>query len=92
MGAPAGNQNARKQNRVLTDSLRRELTQHPEDVLAITRKLIEAAKSGEAWAQTLVHDRSDGKVPQPVVGDNEEDPINILSRIERVVRKPEGEK
>ena len=75
MGAPIGNTNAKKQNRILTDSLRRELTQNPEDVLAITRKLIEAAKAGEPWAQTLVHDRSDGKVPQPIVGDEDHPPV-----------------
>jgi hypothetical protein len=88
MGAPVGNTNASKKNRLLTDSLRRELTQNPSDVLAITRKLIEAAKSGEAWAQALIHDRSDGKVPQPVVGDADEDPIQVEGRIKLV--KPEG--
>ena len=88
MGAPIGNSNAKKQNRLLTDSLRRELTQNPEDVLAITRKLIESAKAGEPWAQALVHDRSDGKVPQPIVGDDELPPV-----IQGVVRltKPDGE-
>ena len=87
MGAPIGNSNAKKQNRLLTDSLRRELTQNPEDVLAITRKLIESAKAGEPWAQALVHDRSDGKVPQPIVGDDELPPV-----IQGVVRltKPDG--
>jgi hypothetical protein len=89
MGAPVGNTNAAKKNRILTDSLRRELTQKPEDVLAITRKLIEAAKAGEAWAQALVHDRSDGKVPQPIVGDADEDPVQIEGVIK--LKKPEAE-
>jgi hypothetical protein len=71
MGAPIGNTNGTKKHRLLSDSLKRELTQNPDDVLAITRRLIEAAKAGEPWAQTLVHDRSDGKVPQPIVGDDE---------------------
>jgi hypothetical protein len=74
-GAPVGNQNAAKKNRLLTDSLKRELTQNPEEVLAVTRKLIEAAKAGEPWAQALIHDRCDGKVPQPVVGDDEHPPV-----------------
>jgi hypothetical protein len=87
MGAPPGNTNASKKNRLLTDSLKRELTQNPDDVLAITRKLIDAAKAGEAWAQSLVHDRSDGKVPQPLVGDADEDPIQVEGRIKLV--KPE---
>lgn len=71
-GAPLGNRNGTKKNRLLTDCLKRELTQNPDDVLAVTRKLIEAAKAGEAWAQALIHDRVDGKVPQPLVGDDDE--------------------
>lgn len=87
MGAPIGNTNAKKKHRLLTDALRRELTQRPEDALAITNKLIEAAKAGEPWAQALVHDRSDGKVPQPIVGDDEEAPIQIQGVI--ALTKPE---
>lgn len=80
-GAPIGNKNGLKKHRILGDTLKRELTQNPEDVLAIARKLIESAKAGEAWAQQLVHDRVDGKVPQPVVGDDEEDAIRTVSEV-----------
>jgi hypothetical protein len=73
VGAPVGNQNGAKQKRLLTDTLKRELTQRPEDVLAIANKLIEAAKAGEPWAQSLIHDRVDGKAPQPIVGGDDED-------------------
>lgn len=84
MAAPEGNQNARKRNRMLTDALKRELTQNPEDALAVTRKLIECAKNGESWAQVLIHERVDGKVPQAIVGDDEEAPIRTLHRIELI--------
>lgn len=83
-GAPEGNKNGAKKNRLLTDALRRELVQNPEDALAITRKLIECAKAGESWAQTLIHDRCDGKVPQPIVGDDDEPPIQI-QKVERAI-------
>ncbi len=83
MGAPQGNRNAAKKQRLLTDCLKRELTQNPEDILAITRKTIEAAKAGEPWAQQLAYDRSDGKVPLPIVGDDEEAPIQV-AKIELV--------
>jgi len=88
-GAPVGNRNARRQNRLLTDSLRRELTQNPEDVLAITRKLIESAKAGEAWAQALVHERSDGKMPQALIheGDEEGGPVRF-QKVERALVRP----
>lgn len=84
-GAPVGNQNASKAKRMLTDALRRELTQNPDDVVAIARKLIEAAKAGEPWAQTLIHDRVDGKAPQPLTGGDEDDnPIRTVTRIELI--------
>jgi hypothetical protein len=84
-GAPVGNQNAAKAKRMLTDALRRELTQNPEDVRLIARKLIESAKAGEPWAQTLIHDRVDGKAPQPLTGGDEDDaPIRTVTRIELV--------
>lgn len=82
-GAPVGNQNGVKKQRLLTDTLKRELTQRPEDLLAIANKLIESAKNGEAWAMALIHDRVDGKAPQPIVGGNEEDdPIRHAHTVE----------
>lgn len=83
-GAPEGNKNSTRERRMLTNALRRELTQNPEDVLAIARKLIEAAKAGEAWAQSLIHDRVDGKVAQPIVGDDDLPAVRV-ERIERVL-------
>jgi hypothetical protein len=83
-GAPEGNQNARKRNRMLTDALKRELTQNPEDVKAVARKLIDSAKAGDSWAQNLIWDRLDGKVPQPIVGDDDEPPVKV-EKIERVL-------
>lgn len=76
-GAPLGNQNGAKRNRILTDALKRELTQNPEEVQKIARKLIERAIEGDAWAQTLIYERCDGKVPQAIVGDDGEPPVRI---------------
>jgi hypothetical protein len=84
MSAPVGNQNARKRNRMLTDALKRELTQNPEDVTKIVRKLIDRAIEGDSWAQALIHERVDGKVPQAIVGDDEEAPIRLVNRVELV--------
>lgn len=85
MAAPVGNQNGRKRNRLLGDTLKRELAQKPEDVLAIAIKLIEDAKAGDAAARNLLFDRVDGKVPQPVVGDDESDPITLREILIRSV-------
>jgi len=84
-GAPLGNQNGVKRNRILTDALKRELTQNPEDVLLIARKLIERAKEGDSWAQTLIYERCDGKVPQAIVGDDELDPLRVVTHITREI-------
>lgn len=83
-GAPVGNRNGAKKNRLLTDALRRELVQNPDDALAIARKTIECAKNGEPWAQALAYERMDGKVAQAIVGDDEEAPISVVTRIELV--------
>lgn len=84
-GAPIGNTNGAKKNRLLTAALKRELTQSPDDVTAIARKLIESAKQGEPWAMSLIHDRVDGKAPQPLVGgDDEDNPISLSLAVEYV--------
>lgn len=64
MGAPVGNKNATKQTRMLSDALRRELTQDPEKVRRVALKLLSSAEAGEPWAQNLIWERVDGKIPQ----------------------------
>lgn len=70
---------------MLSDALKRELTQKPEDVLAIALKLIEDAKLGDSAARSLLFERVDGKVAQPVVGDDEHDPITLREILIRAV-------
>lgn len=84
-GAPEGNHNARKRPRLLTDALRRELTQKPEEALGVARKLIESALAGESWAQNLLWERSEGRMPQAIVGDDEQDPISLREILIRSV-------
>lgn len=86
MAAPVGNTNAAKKNRMLTDALKRELTQNPEEVTAIARKLIDRAKEGDAWAQALIYERCDGKVPQALIGgDEDEPPIQVKEILIRAI-------
>jgi hypothetical protein len=87
MGAPLGNTNGSKRNRVLGDALKRELAQKPDDVVKIVRKTIDAAIAGEPWAQTLVYERVDGKMPQAIVGDDDEPGIKF-SRVAPHHRRP----
>jgi hypothetical protein len=74
MSAPVGNKNAAKSKRLIGDCIKRELTQRPNDVLAIVNKAIEQAIQGDMQARSWLAERSDGKVPQPVVGGDEDDP------------------
>ena len=50
------------------------------------RKLLE---QGEVSSIREIADRLDGKVPQAVVGDDDLDPIRLITRIERVIVKPD---
>lgn len=50
--------------------------------------LVTKAIAGDVQAIKEVADRIDGKVPQALVGDDGEDPISVVGRIERVVVRP----
>lgn len=55
---------------------------------AVAEALVDKAISGDVAAIKEVADRIDGKVPQALVGDNDEDPINLIGRIERIIVRP----
>jgi len=53
---------------------------------AVADALLDKAMAGDVAAIKEVADRLDGKVPQAVVGgDDTENPINLVARIERVI-------
>lgn len=56
----------------------------------IARNLIDMAMNdgGKLEAIKELADRSDGKVPQAIVGDDESDPINIVNRVIREIVRP----
>lgn len=83
----AGNSNSgRKAEKPFRDALRMELAAIGEDhkaLRAIARKLIEAAMTeGKLDAIKELADRTDGKVPQAIVGDDEFDAINHNVRLD----------
>ena len=88
-GAPLGNTNGRKKNRLLGDALKRQLTQQPEKVEAIAKQLIEDATSVQpdvrAEARKLLFERVDGKMPQAIVGDNDEPPLQIGRVVRHII-------
>lgn len=87
-----GNQAAknRRTPKPFADALRMELLAAGEDHKAlrtIARNLIGLASDdgGKLDAIKEIADRLDGKVPQAHVGDDDADPIRLVTRIERVI-------
>lgn len=74
------------------DALRLEIAAAGDDHKALRRvaaALLNQAYSGDMPAIKELADRMDGKVPQGVVGGDEDDnPVNVLHRIERVIVDP----
>ena len=85
----AGNANSgRRQEKPFRDALMLEIKAREGDergLRKIARNLLMQAEANELPAIKELADRVDGKVPQAVIGDNDEDPINMLHRIERVI-------
>jgi hypothetical protein len=93
----AGNANSgRKAEKPFRDALRIELAAIGDDQKAlrqIARNLIRMAmdETGKLDAIKELADRSDGKVPQAIVGGDEDDnPVSVVTRIEIVAPSVDG--
>lgn len=88
----AGNANSgRKQEKPFRDALRLEIAKAGPNSKAlrnIAKKLIEMAEAGDMQAIKEFADRIDGKVPQGVVGKDEDSPVEMVHRIERHIVRP----
>lgn len=72
-GGQPNNTNALKRGAFLR-ALTLELTQNPEQLRKVVKRLIESATKGEAWAITTLADRLDGKpITGRFIGDVEND-------------------
>lgn len=90
MGAPLGNKNGAN-GKQFRQALRRALAHKhgsvEDGLLAVARKLVEAAEQGEMAALKEIADREDGKPAQTLGGDPEGVPLQ-LETIQRVLVKP----
>jgi len=82
-GAPLGNQNA-KNKRLWRAAIERALEKRTssrldglKEIDALADKLLELVASGDLAALREFGDRIDGKPAQTIIGDNDEDPVNI---------------
>lgn len=66
MSAPLGNQNAKKDNRLITDTLRRVVTQNPNKIRKACETLLNEAEEGSLPAFKEIADRLDGKPAQAI--------------------------
>lgn len=82
-GAPLGNQNGLKQNRLWSETIRRAVTQADgEKLRKIADKLIDLAAEGDIQAMKEIGDRLDGKAAQTISGDPD---APLVHKIERVI-------
>lgn len=97
MAAPAGNQNARKA-KDWENALRRVLTQYENPEAKIGRgealaKIAEVcvlqAIAGDKDARTEIANRLDGKVPQALIGGEDDDPAVRVEQI--LIRAVDGQ-
>lgn len=69
MGAPVGNKNAAKENRLWSETIRRALVQgRAERLRKLAEVLIDKAAGGDVGALKEIGDRLDGKPAQAVTG------------------------
>jgi len=78
MANPRGINGSDKRGRPLADLLRVELLANDQLKLRqLVSCTLQLALAGEQWAQQLVYDRIDGRVPQPVTGADGEGPVKL---------------
>ena len=80
MAAPIGNQNARKENRLWGETIRRAVAQNDAVKLrGLADKLIELAAAGDVSALREIGDRLDGKPAQQLqLQGDEAQPLKII--------------
>ena len=82
MGAPLGNQNSSKANRLWAETIRRAVVQSDgEQLRRIADKLLFLAESGDIQAMKEIGDRLDGKPSQQLdVANAEGKPFEMIQR------------
>lgn len=88
-GAPEGNTNSSKNNRLWAETIRRAVVQSDgERLRRIAEALLVKAEDGDMTAIKELGDRLDGKASQVIEGSGENGEIVTINRIERVIVNP----
>jgi hypothetical protein len=98
MAAPLGNQNARKA-RIWSEALKRALARYSGSTVdagldRLADRMVRAAAEGDETAFAAITekigDRLEGKPAQVIVGDRDEDPVQVSGRIVLIKPTEEG--
>lgn len=82
-GAPKGNKNAAKDNRIVGDMLRKVAAQNKAKLREACETLLEKAAQGDIPAFVAFADRLDGKPAQQVIGPGEDGSHKMVVEIVR---------
>ena len=77
----------RKADKIIRDALLAVHRQDPDRLKRVAEKFWSKAEEGDQQAFNEIANRLDGKAVQPISGDDE-NPLTIISRIERVIVDP----
>ena len=77
-----------KPDKLIRDALLAAHRQDPDRLKRVAEKMWQLSEEGDKTAFKEIADRIDGKAVQPIAGSLDDDPIQILQRIERVVVDP----
>lgn len=80
-----------KREKPFVEALRMEIAAGGQDHKTLRRiaaQLLAKAEEGDMQAIKELADRMDGKVPQALVGDDDMDPLRMVTRIERALVRP----
>ncbi len=85
----SGNPAGRPKTRPFKDALRKAVASAGKDgeaLKSVALALLSKAQNGDVQAIKEVADRLDGKVAQGIIGgDDDDNPVRVVSRIERVI-------
>jgi hypothetical protein len=88
----SANPGGRRKEKKARDALVMALLDAGEDMprlRTVWNAILKKAEEGDVAAAREIFDRLDGKVPQAIVGDDGEDPVNVsVTRIERIIVDP----
>jgi hypothetical protein len=90
MGFPtgkSGNPSGRRKDKKARDALVVALLEAGEDMprlRKVWKAILKKAEEGDVAAAREIFDRLDGKVPQAIIGDDDEAPVSVVTRIEIV--------